>query len=390
MNALLIFLVIVILVTAVLVYLYFNKLGPWKKEKSPASAQTPAQTQVLPSITDISVDRTLSPDGSSEPYTIEPYTIEPYTDADILALSKNVTFTLSWTNGLGFTEAKVSKIEVSHGVMSGTTFDNDNGWKLRETIEANSTDDPPLGLNNFETVSVEISGDGAYSFAGNNFFKIVAYYGTSSSIDLYNSYTLWKNEKDDEKKEKLAIKISNDQLVGTTDLLTPETITYEPRLDSGTGQTLGRTIDNQYYDFYFYYKESDATPMNLFSNVRLVALDDTGIKFKLEKKCLDENDTLSLCGWYRPLSAQVFGQTLITYGFRKIGDNIIDAIEIEIAESLEKNKRGHEKVIMLKANIDGEDKYLFGWDGFKTLNDSTITNVNEFFRRNIYIKKHGT
>jgi hypothetical protein len=401
MNASLIFLVIVILVTATLVYLYFNKLGPWKKEKSPAPAPAPApaQTQVLPSITDFSVDRTLSPDGSSEPYTIEPYTIEPYTDADILALSKNVTFTLTWTNGLGFKEAGVNEIKVYHGVKKNddTTFDNSNDsndWKLRETL--NKTSENANALENFAKVTISISGldgDGAYSFEGNNFFKIVADYGTgdsSSSIELYNSYTLWKNENDDEKKEKLAIKISSDDLVGTIDMTSSETVTYEPRLDSGTGQTLGRTIDNQYYDFYFYYKESDATPMNLFNNVRLVALDDTGIKFKLEKKCLDENDTLSLCGWYRPLSAQVFGQTLISYGFRKIGDNIIDAIEIEIAESLETDKRGHKKVIMLKANIDGEDKYLFGLDGFKTLNDNSIDTNDKFFRRNIYIKEHGT
>ena len=368
MNALLIFLVIVILVTAVLVYLYFNKLGPWKKEKSQALAPAPAQTQVLPSITDISVDRTLSPDGSSESYTIEPYTIEPYTAQDIIALSKNVNFTLEWKNGIGFKEVGVDKIEVYHGVMNETTnsFDNNTGWIPRKRLTMAGY------LKNFATVITSISGrdiddtddtediDGdPYSFQGNNFFKIVAYYGTSSIV-LYNSYILWKNETNGTEKEKLAVKISNDELVGTLAMTSSETVTYKPRLDSGKGQSVSKKISNQRYNFYYY---DAGTEKTLFENVRLVPVDDSGTQFKLEK-----ND-----GEYFKVSGT-------EYSFNKI--NISNATTVYIAESKETYRRGHDKVIMIRAL---GDYYLFGTDGFKKLNDPTISTADDFFRRNIYI-----
>ena len=375
MNALLIFLVIVILVTAALVYLYFNKLGPWKKEKSPAPAPAPAQTQVLPKITDFSVDRTLSPDGSSESYTIEPYTIEPYTLEDIIALSKNVTFRLEWTNGIGFEEARVNKIEVYHGVKKNeNTFDNDSGWKLRNTLEE-------VGyLKNFAEVTTSIIGledADAYSFEGNNFFKIVADYGTGdSSIELYNSYNLWNKENDPVEKKKYAIKISSDDLVGTLDLATPETITYKPRLDSGEGQTLGSTISNQRYDFYYFKNVStDTVGQSLFENVRLVPVGVGGTQFKLEN---------SNGEYFKVKDEDKDGN--IKYSFN--ASNSDDASIVYIAESKENDngKRGYEEVIMLKVLIGGESYYLFGPDmGFKKLTDKSIENADQFFRRNIYI-----
>jgi len=382
MNALLIFLVIVILVTAVLVYLYFNKMGPWKKGASPAPAPGPAPGPALPSITDFSVDRTLSP-PKTDTYTIEPYTIEGYTAADLLSLSKNVTFTLTWKNGLGFTEAGVNKIEVYHGVMgSGTTTGNPSGgWKLRETIKATSTDDttstdvtpppsnPPLGLNNFDTVSVEISGNGNYSFAGTNFFKIVAYYG-DDNIELHNDSNLYIKASASD-KTNYGIVISGDELVGTTELLTPETITYEPRLDSSKGQSFKSEIANQTYDFYYYPKDPNVSPgtepYKFFYNVRLVPVDSSGIRFKLENVEREK---------YFNIETRDFDQEKFSGGS-----------VVEIAESLETDTRGHDKVIMLKAEIDGEDKYYFGYR-FRALNDPNITTADEFFRRNIYIKKH--
>jgi hypothetical protein len=367
MNALLIFLVIVILVTAALVYLYFNKLGPWKKEKSPAPAPAPAQTQVLPKITDFSVDRTLSPDGSSESYTIEPYTIEPYTASDIIALSKNVNFTLMWTNGVGFKEAGVNEIKVYHGV----DVENDNDWKLRETL--NKTSENANALENFAKVTISISGldgDGAYSFEGNNFFKIVADYGTgdsSSSIELYNSYDLWNLDK----KEEYAIKISSDDLVGTIDMTSSETVTYKPRLDSGEGQNIGKEIYNKRYDFHYFENVSDTQGQELFKKVRLVPVDDGGKQFKLEQ---DGNYFYVNSGTKE-------------YSFDPDANN---ASTVYIAKSEENgnDNRNYEKVIMLRALTD---HYLFGPDmGFKKLTDPSISNEDQFFRRNIYIRESSS
>jgi len=370
MNALLIFLVIVILVTAVLVYLYFNKLGPWKKEKSPAPAQTPAQTQVLPSITDFSVDRTLSPDGSSESYTIEPYTIEPYTADDIIALSKNVTFTLEWTNGSGFEEVNVKEIIVYHSVKNDetsppTSFDSNGKW-IPSWIQRNKVTVSGY-LKNFAKVITSVKGledlgdTDPYSFEGDNFFKIVAYYGTESSIELYNSY-----------KDGIVIKISNDELVGTLDMTSSETVTYTPRLDSGKGQDLGKEISNQLYNFYYFENVSKSTNPEgklLFGNVRLVPVGDDGTQFKLEKG----------------------GEYFKVSGTEYLFGDASTASTVFIAESQEQeiNKRGYEKVILLKVLIgngnESESYYLFGDDGFKKLTDPNISTADQFFRRNIYI-----
>jgi len=363
MNALLIFLVIVILVTAVLVYLYFNKLGPWKKEKSPASAPAPAQTQVLPSITDFSVDRTLSPDGSSESYTIEPYTIEPYTAEDIKKLSNNVTFTLKWTNGGGFEEAGVKKIEVYHGVRNDSSSFDDNGnwipsWILRKTVN------DKYNLTNFkEDVTASIKGledledTDHYTFEGDNFFKVVAYYGTESSIELYNSYTI-----------NLAVEISSDELFGTLEMTSSQTVTYKPRLDSGKGQAVGKEISNQLYNFYYYDLFSEKK--TLFKNVRLVPVDDDGTQFKLKQ------------------GDKYFKVIGTGYLFDDIDDDDIDdATTVYLAKSQETDLRDHDEVIMLKVLIgNNESYYLFGDDGFKKLNDPTIDNVITYRKRNIYIK----
>jgi len=379
MNALLIFLVIVIVVTATLVYLYFNNLGPWKKENSPAPA--PAQTQVLPSITDFSVDRTLSPDGSSEPYTIEPYTIEPYTAEDILALSKNVTFTLNWNNGIGFEEAEVSKIEVYHGVMTETeTVFNDTNWKLRNTFDV-ETGENVNALKNFATVTTSISGldgEGAYSFQGNNFFRVVAYYGTGgSSIELYNT-----------EKEKLAIKISSDDLVATLSLAEPETVTYKPRLGSDVGQSLVKQISNQLYDFYYFKNVPQSTETEgelLFENVRLVPVDDFGTQFKLEKgnTYFKVNSETKGYSWFNGVDiSETKGD------WWSNGVDISDASTVYIAESQETDTRGYDDVILLKVLINNESYYLFGPDmGFKKLTDPSISTADQFFRRNIYIKE---
>ena len=374
-SALLIFLVIVIVVTSTLLYLYFNKLGPWKKGASPAPAPAPASGPTLPSITDFSVDRTLSP-PKTDTYTIEPYTIEGYTVEDLNKLSQNVTFNLEWKNGIGFTEAKVDKIEVYHGVMPpGGTFANDSSvWKLRETITAEGY------LINFAEVKSSISGldntDGndnvPYSFEGRNFFKIVAYYpdptGTNTKLEdevLHNDYDYYyidTNEVD----TNYGIVISSDELVGTTELLTAETVTYEPRLDTSdsTDQPIGSEIANQYYDFYYYVNESDANPKSLFSNVRLVpTVDSDGINFKLES------------------GGKYFNVETRNFDINEFSEGSV----VKIAESLEEKKdlKGHDKVIMLESG----NKYLFGFDGFKTMNDDWVDDDDKYFRRNIYIKK---
>src|SRR5210317_20668 len=365
MSASIIFLVIVILVTATLVYLYFNNLGPWKKENSPAPA--PAQTQVLPSITDFSVGRTLLPDSSRVPYTIEPYTIEPYDTEDILALSKNVTFTLNWMNNIGFEESGVNKIEVYHGVMPSNSTSDTISWNKRKEITDTES------LKNFAQVSVSLSNENI-DLVGKNFFKIEAVYSSNNNsprIILYDSYDLWSSDETDETEESnLGIDITRDDLVLTIDLSEPLTVMYRPRL-SNDYTSIGKEITNKRYNFSYFYSVSSPEPESteLFTNVRLVPVDDLGTQFKLE------NDD----GYFK-LSDDYNG-----YSFNGSSS---DASTVYIAESLETNTRDFDKVILLKVLIGNESYYLFGGDNtFRKINDVNFENEDHFFRRNIYIKE---
>lgn len=103
-----------LVVVIIAVVIYFNTRP---EEEKPKPVNDPGPSPTLPTISDLIIAQTFSPDGN-EPYTIEPYTIEPYTPSDIIGLSKNVSFTLTWKNGSGFAESGVLQIKVFHIVKS--------------------------------------------------------------------------------------------------------------------------------------------------------------------------------------------------------------------------------------------------------------------------------
>jgi len=355
-----------LVVVIIAVVIYFNTRPEEEKPKNDPGPSSPT----LPSITDFNVSRTFSPDGN-ESYTIEPYTIEPYTSADIIALSKNVSFTLTWKNGSGFDESGVTQIKVFHIVKKS---DQDIKTILRN--DAASTD-------NFAESSVTISGlntgttaadgtTGPYSFVGTNFFKIVAVMGnsaisTSDDVILYNGLGGSDGEV-----------ITDEDLVGTLDMTNPETITYTPRLDNTwrNSERIGKSISNKRYDFYYYETPTANSPTLIFSNIRLVPVDSAGTQFKLEKS----NGSVLKGGEKSPLIVNGRNEWI----FQFITAGTIPMI-VHISESKESDPRGHEKVIMLKQKIDGVDYYLFG-DNFDLLGSKT--NSDDFFKRNIYITEN--
>jgi hypothetical protein len=207
---------------------------------------------------------------------------------------------------------------------------------------------------------------------GKNFFKIEAYYGIiGSNIELYNSYDLWSSDETDETEESnLGIDITRDDLVLTIDLSEPLTVMYRPRL-SNDYTSIGKEITNKRYNFYYFNSVSSPEPeaTELFTNVRLVPVDDLGTQFKLEK---DDG--------YFKLSDDYNG-----YSFNGSSS---DASTVYIAESLETNTRDFDKVILLKVLIGNESYYLFGGDNtFRKINYVNFENEDHFFRRNIYIKE---
>jgi hypothetical protein len=362
-----------LVVVIIAVVIYFNTRP---EEEQPQTSNDPGpgpSSPTLPSITDLNISRTFSPDGS-EPYTIEPYTIEPYTEADVIALSKNVSFTLTWKNGSGFAESGVTQIQVYHIVES---FTSDTKTILRNTSASTSNfAQSSVSISGLDTDATALDGTGPYSFEGNNFFKIVAVMPTGTDdVTLYNGQS-FGNREDDKQV------ITDGDLVATLDMTNPETITFTPRLDNTVGQTIGKSISNKRYDFYYYETETAESATLIFSNIRLVPNDLVGTEFKLEK------------------SDGSFLKGVVENGLKKFqfnNDSSSSPMIVHISESKESPTpsstdteklallRGHEKVIMLKQIIDSVDYYLFG-DHFDLLGSKT--NSDDFFKRNIYITEN--
>jgi hypothetical protein len=384
-----------LVVVIIAVVIYFNTRP---EEEKPKPVNDPGPSPTLPSITDLNISRTFSPDGS-ESYTIEPYTIEPYTDADVIGLSKNVSFTLTWTNGSGFTESGVREINVFHIVKKSG---EETKTVLRNTSALTS---------NFAESSVSISGlntgttaadenTGPYSFVGTNFFKIVAVMPTGTAdVILYDGVST--ENRDAALGGSDGEVITDDDLVGTLDMTNPETITFTPRLDNTQDQSIGKSISNKRYDFYYYETETAGSATLIFSNIRLVPNDLVGTEFKLEKsdskflkgiKVMKTGTTASGAFDMTLIGKQGFFQT-----FEFNNDSSSSPVIVHISESEESPTpsstdteklallRGHEKVIMLKQIINGVDYYLFG-DHFDLLGSKT--NSDDFFKRNIYITEN--
>ena len=153
-----------LVVVIVALVIYFNTRP---EEEKTVTSTGPSPT--LPGISDLTVSRTDSPDSGSEPYTIEPYTIEYDEGEDVVyeegdnekALSKNITFTLNWTNNDGFDDVKGIKIEQYIKTETGEmAIPHEDATFIEEG------DNTKTLRTSFTDVSYSITGNGKYSFVG--------------------------------------------------------------------------------------------------------------------------------------------------------------------------------------------------------------------------------
>jgi len=278
-----------LVVVIVALVIYFNTRP--EEEEKPETLDGPT----LPGISDLTVSRTDSPDSGSETYTIEPYTIE-YAEGDVYvegdnekALSKNITFTLNWTNNDGFDD--VTEIKVDHYI---NTVDNE--FTLHDSAKKNSK--AAKFLTSFNDVSFPVAGNGEYSFVGKNRFKISAVLNrnVTGSTTEFQTVTLYDGRFGTDGKTVSDIKqldIEQEDLTATIGmaLALEKTFALELREDSDN-DAKGTTsvIKNKTYTFsakqYDGLNEMDERVYSntvTYEKIELISQDDKGEKFKFRK-----------------------------------------------------------------------------------------------------------
>ena len=277
-----------LVVVIVALVIYFNTRP--EEEEKPETLDGPT----LPGISNLTVSRKDSPDSGSESYTIEPYTIEydegeeeatAYLEGDNeKALSKNITFTLNWTNNDGFDN--VTGIKIEHHIDTAT----DGSLEKKRTIE----DESITLRSNFTDVSYSITGNGEYSFVGKNRFKIIAVLDRKlKSTDANNQEYVLYDGLEDESGNILSINeldIKSEDLTATIGMALPLEKTFELELRDGSNTGANKAtkeITNKKYTVKAVpykkdppSKEVDENKKVEYKNIELIAQDDAGKKFK--------------------------------------------------------------------------------------------------------------
>jgi len=275
-----------LVVVIVAVVIYFNTRP---EEEKPETSTGPSPT--LPSIGDLTIAQTLSPNSDSETYTIEPYTIEyltpgeeaaeaaeaaAYDEGDIeKKLSKNVKFTLKWENEDGF--ETVSKIQVEHYIRGGDTT------ALQTVDVPNSMKNN--GEWNYADITVVVTGlpddnTNQYSFVGENMFKIIAMNANDNV-----PFTLYDGTEDlvDGATHPPELVIKPEDLTATIDMTQSRTVTFDVSLIEGT-RTTSKDIQNISHTL-------TATTLDnrdiSITGIEFISQDDEGIKFKFKNKGSD-------------------------------------------------------------------------------------------------------
>ena len=226
---------VVTLIIIVSIYYIVKMVKGKRTPTQPSTSPSPSDQTDEISISDLKFERTLNPDKSnSKGGDIVGYTIE-YAGVNYEELSKNVTFTLTWKNNIGFDNVNGFKIEhYVKGVDANATFPDDANqsidFKTEKTSDTDTTKNA-VNLNNFGENSVSIVSNG-YSVVGKNRFKIKVIMNDGSDILLYDGLdTTNINETTHE------IVISEQDLGATLEMTVPQTVTYTPVTRSFTATT---------------------------------------------------------------------------------------------------------------------------------------------------------
>ena len=234
---------------------YYTRPGETK-----TSEQTSDTTTEL-TVENLTFERTLNPDPSVgngngvSGYTIEPYGIEYATgatgDVQYKALSKNVTFTMNWTNSPGFTDV-VKGFKIEHYVKPDPTdtVPTPESVKEQDLIKKTTAVSPEtISISDFGECSAKIVSDGDYLVIGQNSFKL---YAVVQEVDKTFDWGTSNTQKDvllydgtAETTEPPELKISKDQLSVTLTMTSAETISYTP--ESITSTTTSTIIEKTAY-----------------------------------------------------------------------------------------------------------------------------------------------
>lgn len=349
-----------LVVVIVAVVIYFNTRPG---EEKPGTSTGPSST--LPSIGDLTIAQTLSPNSNSETYSIEPYTIEydegeeeaaetaAYEEGDTeKKLSKNVTFTLNWTNQDGF--ETVSKIQVEHYIRG-------KGTTALQTVDVPDTMINDDGTWNYASITVVVTGlpddnTNQYSFIGDNMFKVVAT-NANESITLYDGTADLVG--DATHPPELVIK--PEDLTATITMAESRTVTFDVSLLGGT-RTTSKDIQNTSYTFTATTLADDNGTVRDISitGIEFISQDTTGTKFKFKNKGSD-----TYLGVNK--NASTGALTLKTNASKG------DAAIITFTESITKG----DDYRMLKTVVEEQEYYLFGPH---IANDTTIKWLKLFGR----------
>jgi len=223
---------VVTLIIIVSIY-YIVKMVKGRTPLSPSPSPSDQTDKI--SISDLKFERTLNPDKSNSKGDdgIVGYTIEYDNGIDYKELSENVTFTLEWTNNIGFTD-NVKGFMIEHYV-EGVSKQSIDFYNTDVTV----TDDPIVYVRNFELNKVYIKSDGTYSVVGENRFKISVIMNVVDADDenKRNRLLLYDGTAP-ENGTSHQILISKEDLGATLSMTQPETVTYTPVTQSFNSTTV--------------------------------------------------------------------------------------------------------------------------------------------------------
>jgi len=241
-NTLLLAGLFVLIVVIIALIVYYTRPGETK-----TSEQTSDTTKLT--VENLTFERTLNPDPSVgdgvSGYTIEPYGVEYAGTADYNELSKNVTFTMNWSNAPGFDNVvKGFKIEHYVDATKKYTYKYENALALDT---ANNAKKELISFSDFGQCTVKLTSaawDPKGSVVGQNKFKLFALVGIGGNTDsiLYDGTVATGTPA----TFPPALKISETQLSVTLSMTTPLTVEFIP--EKATNTSTRAVISKIVYD----------------------------------------------------------------------------------------------------------------------------------------------
>jgi hypothetical protein len=250
-NTLLLAGLFVLIVVIIALIVYYTR---------PGETKTPDQTSddTVLKVENLTFERTLNPDPSAgdgdgvSGYTIEPYGVEYATGSnEYKKLSKNVTFTMNWTNAPGFNAAEVQGFKIDHFVRKPnvatkpTTVEQSS---IKTLVTETNTDKDNISIYDFGTCRAKIVSNGNYEVIGQNSFALyaVTQADENTAINWNNTdtqkYTLLYDGRNETDAEATALKVTKEQLSVTLDMTVSETTKFVPKAPEDTSS---RTVINK-------------------------------------------------------------------------------------------------------------------------------------------------